>query len=68
MESYEFPWKRHPRWLAMMMSKEVAAIWGHEDLERPSGSAAAEVRGEAVANGVQSRGEQRRGSAVKFKC
>ena len=29
MESYELPWKRHPRWLAMMMSKEVAAIWGH---------------------------------------
>jgi len=22
-------WKRNPRWLAMLLSKEVGAIWGH---------------------------------------
>jgi hypothetical protein len=22
-------WKHHPRWLAMMLSKDVASLWGH---------------------------------------
>jgi hypothetical protein len=25
----EMTWKRHPRWLAMMLSKDVASLWGH---------------------------------------